>query len=41
MKDVKSLTGMSEEVVQELHSRNNSFKKSLQTLEEGQRTSHL
>ena len=32
---------MSEEMVQELHSRNNSLKKSLQTLEEEQRTSCL
>ena len=41
MQDVKSLTGMSEEMVQELHTRNNNLKKSLQALEEGQKTSHL
>ena len=41
MQDVKSMTGMSEEMVQELHSRNNSLKKSLEALEEGQKTSHL
>ncbi|KAJ7376235.1 hypothetical protein OS493_035896 [Desmophyllum pertusum] len=41
MQDVKSMTGMSEEMVQELHTRNNSLKKSLQALEEGQQTSHL
>ena len=32
---------MSEEMVQELHSRNNSLKRNLQALEEGQKTSHL
>jgi len=41
MQDVKSMTGMSEEMVQELHTRNNNLKKSLQALEEGQKTSHL
>ena len=35
------MTGISEEIVQELHSRNNSLKKSLQALEEGQKVSHL
>ena len=32
---------MSEEMVQELHTRNNSLKKSLQDLEDGQQTSQL
>lgn len=32
---------MSEEMVQELHTRNSSLKKSLEALEEGQKTSHL
>ena len=32
---------MSEEMFQELHTRNNSLKKSLQALEEGQKTSQL
>lgn len=41
MQDVKSLTGKSEEMFQELHTRNNSLKKSLQALEEGQKTSQL
>ncbi|XP_068737417.1 golgin subfamily A member 6-like protein 6 [Montipora capricornis] len=41
MKDVKSMTGMSEEMVLELHTRNNNLKKSLQTLEEGQKASQL
>ena len=41
MQDVKSMTGMSEEMVQELHTRNNSLKKSLQDLEDGQMTSQL
>ena len=41
MQDVTSMTGISEEIVQELHSRNNSLKKSLQALEEGQKVSHL
>ena len=35
------MTGMSEEMVQELRTRNNNLKKSLQALEEGQKTSHL
>jgi len=38
---VKSMTGMSEEMVRELRTRNNNLKKSLQALEEGQKTSHL
>ena len=41
MHDVKSMTGMSEEMVQELRTRNNNLKRSLQALEEGQKTSHL
>lgn len=41
MQDVKSMTGLSEEMVQELHTRNDNLKKSLQALEEGQKTSHL
>lgn len=41
MQHVTSMTGISEEIVQELHSRNNSLKKSLQALEEGQKVSHL
>lgn len=41
MQDVKSMTGISEEMVQELRTRNNNLKKSLQALEEGQKTSHL
>ena len=35
------MTGISKEIVQELNSRNNSLKKSLQALEEGQKVSHL
>lgn len=35
------MTGLSEEMVQELHTRNDNLKKSLQALEEGQKTSHL
>ena len=35
------MTGISEEMVQELHSRNNSLKKSVQALEEGQKVSLL
>ena len=35
------MTGMSGEMVQELHFRNSNLKKSLQDLEEGQKTSHL
>ena len=35
------MTGMSEEMVQELRTRNDNLKKSLQALEEGQKTSHL
>ena len=41
MQDVKSMSGVSEEMAQELHNRNNSLMKSLQALEEGQKTSHL
>ena len=41
MQDVRSMTRISEEMVQQLHSRNNSLKKSLQALEEGQKVSHL
>ena len=41
MQDVKSMTGMSEEMVQELLKRNSSLKKSLEALEDGQKTSHL
>ena len=41
MQDVTSMTGMSEEMVQELRTRNNNLKRSLQALEEGQKTSHL
>lgn len=35
------MSGVSEEMAQELHNRNNSLMKSLQALEEGQKTSHL
>lgn len=35
------MTGMSEEMVRELRTRNNNLKKSLQALEEGQKTSHI
>lgn len=41
MQDVKSMSGVSEEMAQELHNRNSSLMKSLQALEEGQKTSHL
>lgn len=41
MQDVTSMTGISEEMVQELHSRNNSLQESIQALEEGQKVSHL
>ena len=41
MEDVKSMTGMSEEMARELHSRNNNLRRNLRALEEGQQTSQL
>ncbi|PFX23344.1 hypothetical protein AWC38_SpisGene12101 [Stylophora pistillata] len=41
MQDVESMAGMSGEMIQELHTRNNNLEKSLQDLEDEQKTSHL